>query len=161
MTSSSPGRRCDPWPITIIAFFALFISFLASFIVFASRQHVDLVREDYYEEELRFQQQLDRVKRTQGSGQSASVAYSADQHCIAVRLPFATAENMTGRIHLYRPSDAKLDCDWPLIVDSQGQQRLDASQLQAGLWRVRVQWLRNGQEYYCDQAVVVPHRPIL
>jgi nitrogen fixation protein FixH len=155
MTHPNPQPRRNPWPIVITAYFAVFISFLVGFIIFATRQHVDLVRSDYYEEELRFQQQLDRVKRTQLSGQSAAIQYDSRHECITLDLPGAGGP-ANGSIHLYRPSDAKLDRDLPLSVDAQGRQSLDARALQTGLWRVRVQWTRQGQEYYSDQAIVIP-----
>ncbi len=45
-------------------FFILFGGYIAGFIVFASRQKMDLVRNDYYDQEIRYQQQIDRVQRT-------------------------------------------------------------------------------------------------
>src|SRR5947207_839195 len=61
-TMTKPRR--NPWPIAIIAYFAVFISFIVTFIVWASHQRVDLVRADYYEAEIKFQQQIDRVERS-------------------------------------------------------------------------------------------------
>ena len=38
-------------------------------------------------------------------------------------------------------------------------QRLDASGLAPGLWRVRVSWTSEKQNYYLEQAVVVGSKP--
>jgi len=153
MNAPLPSR--NPWPIAIVAYFAVFISFIVTFIVFATRQHVDLVRNDYYEEEIRFQDQLDRVRRTRQLNGNVAVTYNAEQRCILLNLPAAQAIQTTGRIHLYRPSDANLDRDVLLALDAQGVQRLDAANLRDGLWKVRIQWAVDGQEYYFDQRVVV------
>jgi hypothetical protein len=147
----------NPWPIAIIVFFVVFFSGLVSFIVFAAHQHVDLVRSDYYEEEIRFQQQLDRVERTRQIAEPVAVTYDTAGRGITIKLPAAHAQPKTGLIHLYRPSDARLDYAVPLAPDSDGSQRLDASKLRSGLWKVRVQWSVEGQEYYFDQKVIVPH----
>jgi hypothetical protein len=155
MNNPSPAQRRNPWPIAIVVYFILFISFIVTFIVFATRQHVDLVRDDYYEEEIRFQRQLDRVQRTRDLDGRAAVTYNATQRCIIIKLPAAQPSQTTGQIHLYRPSDAKLDQAVQLALDTNGAQRVDATHLRDGLWKVRVQWFVDGQDYYVDQPVVV------
>jgi nitrogen fixation protein FixH len=42
-----------------------------------------------------------------------------------------------------------------LDPDAKGAQRLDASSLEPGLWRVRVSWTSEKQNYYLEQKVVV------
>jgi nitrogen fixation protein FixH len=145
----------NPWPITITVFFIVFFSGLVAFIVFATTQHVDLVRADYYEEEIRFQQQIDRVNRTRQMAPDVTVAYDSGRHCIIIRLPLAQAGQASGQVHLYRPSDARLDQKLPLNLTADGSQRLDATKLRSGLWKVRVQWAVAGQEFYHDEAVVI------
>ena len=63
MTANPPSR--DPCPIAIGTFFLFFFASLLVFVVYATRQKDDLVRADYYEQEMRFQEQVDRVDRTQ------------------------------------------------------------------------------------------------
>ena len=43
----------------------------------ACSQKVDLVSPDYYEQELKFQGQIDRVERTRRAASQAAVAYDA------------------------------------------------------------------------------------
>jgi nitrogen fixation protein FixH len=150
----TPNSR-NPWPIAITVFFIIAFSGLIAFIVFATTQHVDLVRSDYYEEEVRFQEQLDRVNRTRQIAGQVTVAYDSVQQCITVHLPAAQAAGASGHIHLYRPSDARLDQELPLQLTAEGSQRVPARQLRSGLWKVRVQWSVGGQEYYYDDAVVI------
>jgi len=139
-----------------MAFFALFIMFIVAFIVFATRQKIDLVRHDYYEEEVRFQQQLDRLTRTRPVHAEVAVAYDAGHQQITLTLPAAHAHRpATGQIHFYRPSDAGLDRDIELAVNFDGIQEVDAQKLRAGLWKVRVFWNVDGQEYFFDQPIVV------
>jgi hypothetical protein len=148
-------KRRNPWPIVITGYFIVFFAGLVAFIAFASGHREDLVRADYYEQEIRFQKQLDRVQRTRAIEQPVNVAYDAGQKCITIQLPLAHAAQTGGRIHLYRPSDARLDRDLDLVTDVAGKQRLDAATLRTGLWKVRVEWTVAGEEYFMDQAVVV------
>lgn len=152
---SNPPQYRNPWPIAIVTFFIVFATFLATFIFWGLGQKQELVAENYYENEVRYQQQLDRMNRTQALETQTAVTFDAVKNCIVVRLPATQAHWASGRIHLYRPSNAKLDHDVPLAVNAAGVQVLDAKALAAGLWKVRIEWRVNGQEYFFDQAVVV------
>jgi len=134
---------------------------LVTLIVFSTTQRVDLVRSDYYEEEIHYQDQLDRLKRAGAIEESIHVSYDSLQRCIRVQLPILHAAQSAGTIHLYRPSDARLDQLLPLTLDAQGTQIVDARQLRSGLWKVRLQWSLAGKEYFADRPLVLPvlHRP--
>ena len=148
--------KLNPWPVAIISFFVMAIAFIVSFIVFASGQRADLVRQDYYEEEIRFQHQIDRVSRTESISAQVGIAYDSAGRFIAVTLPALQADQQpTGRILLYRPSDARLDQSIRLALDPTGVQRLDAKRLRSGLWKIRVQWNVSGQEFFFDKSIVV------
>lgn len=143
------------WPIGIVAYFALALIFLISFIVWASRQREDLVSENYYDKEVRYQQQLDQMNRAQPLQSQIAVAYDAVLQNIVITLPAGQALKAVGQIRLYRPSDARLDRDLPLAVDAAGLQRLDAKDLSQGLWKVRVRWNVGGEDFFVDRSVVV------
>jgi nitrogen fixation protein FixH len=146
----------NPWPIFIVAYFIVFITFIVLFIIFASRQKMDLVRGDYYDEEIRYQEQLDRMNRTQQINAQTAIAYDFGRQTISISLPAIHAHRpVTGRIRLYRPSDDTLDRDVPLAVNSDGRQSVDASNLQPGLWKIRVYWTVDGRDYFSGESVVV------
>jgi len=151
--SSSPF---NPWPYAIIAFFVIAFIGIVSFTIFATRQRMELVRPDYYEEEMTYQSQLDRLERTRAIRAQVTVDYDVQQQAIKIALPNAHAGTAAaGRIQFYRPSDARLDHNVRLAVDAHGRQDVDARNLKAGLWKVRLFWEVDGQEYYFDRAVVV------
>lgn len=153
-TETKPTRNL--WPIGVIAACALFVAGTAGLIVVACLQKVDLVSKDYYEQELRFQGQIDRVERTRRTASQASVAYDEARKSITVSLPPEQAGRAVwGSVELYRPSAAGLDRAVKLEPDAKGVQRLDASGLAPGLWKVRVSWTVDHQDYYLDQRVVV------
>jgi len=151
-----PHQPRNPWPCAIIAYFIIFASAMAAWITYAVRQNMDLVGQDYYEQEIRYQQQLNRMSRTQTVRGEVSVAYDPAQQAITVQLPAAHGrQHASGSIQFYRPSDARLDRTAQLSVNSDGTQRLDAKNLRPGLWKIRVRWSAAGQDYFFDQPVVV------
>ena len=154
--SSDMNPTRNLWPTGIIVACALFVAGTAGLIVMACAQKDDLVRADYYEQELRYQSQIDRVERTRLAAAQAAVTYDNAKRCLTIALPPAQAARpITGSIHLYRPSAGALDRSFPLKVDANGLQSLDAAGLAPGLWKVRVSWTVDNQDYYLDQKVVV------
>jgi nitrogen fixation protein FixH len=147
----------NPWPLAITGFFVTIVVLLAGYVVFAFHQRQDLVASNYYDNEIRYQQQLDRLNHTQPLGDTAKVDYDAAQNSIVITLPPAPPAAQ-GQVTLYRPDDARLDCRLPLAVNAAGVQRLDAKGLRAGQWKVRVTWSAGGQEFFLDRAVVVEGR---
>jgi hypothetical protein len=159
MNPKAESQPFNPWPWALIAFFVFFVSLVAAFITFAVRQDMDLVREDYYEQEVRYQEQIDRMNRTLPFGNEVAVVYDPAVQAIDIRLPSRHAhEHLTGRIQFYRPSDASLDHDVPLLVGADGRQRIAAGALAGGLWNLQVFWEVNGEEFYTEQTVVIAER---
>jgi hypothetical protein len=149
----------NPWPVAIIVTFALFFAGTVGLVVMACSHKVELVSADYYEQELKFQGRIDRVERTRSAPAQATVTYDAGDKCIIVSLSAdQVGHEVSGRIELYRPSAADLDRAVKLDPDTNGVQRLDATGLAPGLWRVRITWTSEKQNYYLDQKVVLGSR---
>jgi nitrogen fixation protein FixH len=151
--STKPSR--NPWPIAIAGFFIIAVIFIATFIAFAMRQREDLVSSDYYEREVRYQSQLDAMKHSQAFAAQTVVTFEPAGQSIVITLPSQKNGGVKGSIHLYRPSDARLDRELPLALNAEGIQRLDAKTLSDGLWKVRVTWSAGGEEFFIDQPVVI------
>ena len=148
------------WPLGIILTLVVFFAGTVGLVVMACSQRVDLVSPDYYERELKFQGQIDQVERTHRAASQASVAYDAPGKCITVSLPADQAgHEISGRIELYRPSASGMDRAVKLAPDVKGVQRLDAAGLAPGLWKVRVSWTFDRQDYFLDEKVVVGAKP--
>lgn len=157
---SALTKKFNPWPFAIIAYFAVFIAGIVGFVIFATRQKMDLVRADYYDEEIRFQEQIDRANRTKSLNAPIAIRYDASRSTLFLSLPTTPAQRVTkGRVQLYRPSDARLDLATQLTLGDDGVQQLDAKKLKPGLWKVRVLWELDGQEYFFDKSIVIPPHP--
>lgn len=144
------------WPVGLVVVCSLFIGGIAVCITIAVRNREALVSTDYYDQEIRYQQRIDAIKRTQDQGAIPVIAY--DETAKAVTLNFATpasVQSATGTVTLYRPSDATLDHSVAFAPDAAGRQII-ASTLAAGFWRVKAEWFRDGQTFYAEQAIKAP-----
>jgi len=131
---SSPGlapSRWNPWPVCIVA-------------------------PDYYEQEVRYQGQIERIQRARQRAQLASVTYDANRKLIRITLPPGQDLGDTaGSIQLYRPSAMAQDRQFKLKPGRDGRQTIQTANLQPGLWEVRVSWTVGRQDYFIDQRVVI------
>lgn len=151
----------NPWPVSIIAFFALAICGAIAWVIFCSHHRVDLVAADYYEQEIRYQDQMDRTHRAASLQVPAKIDYDDVTRHITISLPTELArQELKGWVQLYRPSAASKDQKFPLQVDATGAQSINAQKLSDGLWHVRVSWNANGSDYFCEQKLVVGAKPI-
>ncbi len=137
------------WKIAIV--YIAFAMMTVGFVVFGSMQKVSLVEEDYYVKEIKYQEQIDRMKNAVESPDGFSVDYNAAQYLLS--LQYSGDELVTGEIHLFRPSDAKEDILLPLHPDETGLQNIDAKQLLKGLWVVKVNWTSGGKDYFKSQQI--------
>jgi len=151
----------NPWPVSIACFFVVAIAACASYVAFCLANPTELVSPNYYEQEIRYQSEMDRLRRGQETPQTAAVAYNSNERRIEVSLPptHVQTANFSGTVHLYRPSSAQLDQQIELRPDSNGLQSIEASALPPGPWRVKVSWSANGQDYQVDQKIILGSRP--
>lgn len=162
--SSAPATTTDsmkkilsnPWPYAIILYFCIFITAIGVFIAWAVRQKMDLVRHDYYADEMLFQGQIDAVSRTAPLKDQVSLRYDASAKKVELALPPShISENVTGRLRLYRPSDANLDRDIAVRLNAQGKQQIDVATLKPGLWKAQVSWTAAGQNYFYAETLFI------
>lgn len=153
----SPAPRFNAWPISIMAFFSVAILGCGTFIAFCSRHPADLISPNYYEEEVRYQGQIDRLQQTQQRSSQAAVVFNAATKRITVSLPAEHSRaRPSGQIQLYRPSAVNLDRHLKLETDPAGVQSIDAATLMPGLWKVRVSWTVADRDFFIDQKIIIP-----
>lgn len=146
----------NPWPWGIAGFLTGFACLVAGFGVFAARQHFDLVRVDYYEEELRYQDRIDALSRGREAGKGATLTLDGAGRGLSVRLPAgAGSDGAAGRLHLYRPSDASLDRQLALSPGRDGVQHCDLAGMKAGFWRARLTWREGSEEFMQESSFVL------
>jgi hypothetical protein len=145
-----PSRNLWPWGILLA--FGLFFTGTIGLVVVACSHRMDLVSADYYEREIKYEGQLDRLRR---AGSQASIVYNAPAQRLQIGLPLSPGAPLSGFIELYRPSSAALDCRYPLSLDAGGVHTLDVRNLSPGLWKVRVSWNATGQEFFAEKSVIL------
>ncbi len=144
------------WPFGISLSLLLFVAFLVGTLLFSRTVPVNLVSDDYYENSLKYQQQLERIQLTRNLSSPPKWRYLPGGQSALLELPAnALSPNTVGQITLVRPSDARKDRTLPLQIDKTGRQQVSLAGLDKGLWRVRVIWGEKGTEFYDEQVLVL------
>lgn len=161
MSIDSDKSPFNPWPYSIIGFFVIAIVAAVVWVGFCIGHSTDLVAADYYEQEVQYQDQIDRMERGQSLAGRASITYEGESGSIRIVVPPEHAAlKPIGVIHLYRPSEASLDQTLRLNVSPDGEQRLDVGLLKPGLWDVRLRWTVEGSEFFLNEKLSIGVRPL-
>lgn len=142
-------KRWNPWPYAIVLAMLLFISSIAYAVALMMDTDVSLVAEDYYGEELRYQEQIDIERRTIQTDRIPKLV--AEKNGTAVTIEFtenSSIEMGAGEISFERPADPNLDFKVPVNPGPDGKQFIDLGKAEKGLYLVRISWQEAEQDYY-------------
>ncbi len=154
MSNNRPPAPFSPWPYSLIVFFALFILAVVSYAHFAIQNDIELVAPDYYDRELKYGAQMERIARTQALGDAVKLTRDADKQSLVLSLPPThVAANPTGEITLYHPAKATRDRQFPLELKTDGMQAIPYEWLAGGRWKVQIAWTAGSLDYYLEESV--------
>ena len=133
--------------VTIIAF----VIFILVLVTISIRQDdIHLVTENYYEEEIKYQEHIQREKATASLGRDVLLL---DSHAKVIKLDLPIGAE--GSLHFFRPSDARLDRKIPIIITNLGGSEIPLRSLLPGYWRVQLNWTENGVNYYQEKKIAL------
>ncbi len=139
----------NPWPYAIIAYFIIFISSMVSWVVFAVHNEQELVRTDYYEQELKFQTEIERL--TRAASAPFKINYQSATQNLAISLP---SDASKASLHFYRPSKSSLDRTLKLTL-KEGHQTLDLRDFSPGLWKLHFTWTAKEVEFSRHESLIL------
>lgn len=142
--------KFNPWPVVITLICVAAFATAASVVVIMVSKKVELVAPDYYAQDQRHSEQMERERRANALALPVTVTYEKSASSITIQYP---EKDINGTVTLYRPSDLTMDRSVEIAVDEHQQQKISADKLADGLWRVRLQWNQNGEEYYQENAI--------
>lgn len=142
------------WGTGIVITTILFMALTIGSTLFFMNQKVELVHDNYYERELNFQHQVDKLQRTAEMG--ADVNIEADKNSLTLVFPSKFLnDKISGQVLLYRASSSIKDAVMAVAPDTSGTQVIGTSGLNKGLWKVEVAWSSGNNEFYTEKKVMV------
>ena len=141
------------WGTGIVIGIIVFVVISITMTVIFMTQDVSLVSDNYYEKSLSYQDEIDKQNRTNSLDEQVKINYNGDVIKIAFSSTYLNKE-IPGEIFFYRPSDPKLDFKLPLQL-VEGNQIIPVSRLEKGFWRIKLNWIMDGNGYYSEKAITI------
>ncbi|ROL59344.1 hypothetical protein D9V86_10775 [Bacteroidetes/Chlorobi group bacterium ChocPot_Mid] len=142
------------WGWGIAVFYSAFVLFLIGNVVFSFFQRTDLVTENYYNDELAYQQTIHKAERAKRLEGNLNIVQGAST--IAIQFPEEVkGKKIEGSVLLYRPSDASADRKIRLNVNDNNFQVIDSRQLAKGLWVMKIDWFDGDSTYYNEEKITI------
>ena len=143
------------WGTGIVLAFIGFISFIMYFVINMNtndKYDHDLVTEDYYKEELEFQKTINKEQNAKDLKTNLSWK-KTDDGLLIIFPETLKAENISGKVFLYRPSNKQFDFETPISLSNHNLLIPD-KRLLDGRWNINVDWQYNGKSYLYKKQIV-------
>ncbi len=131
-----------------------FVCFMLFLVISAFRQNFDLVSEDYYGKELKFQEQIQRQTNQQQLNDSLTIIM--DETKLKINFPNDfEGKKITGEILFFRPSDAKKDLKVTIEPTYEGSQQFPIQLFTKGMYKVQLDYKVSGINYYVEKNIMI------
>lgn len=141
------------WGYRIVVAFVLFMTFIVSMVVYVSSKGADLVAEDYYMQEVNYQDIIDAKKNSVALNQEVKVQQDAQK--VVVFFPKAVAKNIEGTIHFYHPQHTDKDVVKPITLNEGRNQSINKAGLTKGNYTIKLLWKEGDKSYYIEKTCFV------
>jgi hypothetical protein len=136
----------------IVVAFIFFAGFIATLVTVCVRQDSPLVTSEYYKEELKYQEQIERSDNARTLADIPAITINNQR----LRLDYALLPAVrNARVNLFRPSDPQLDQHFTIEQSSATSQSFEIRQPSPGLYRAKMTWEQAGKEYYIEKVIVL------
>lgn len=143
------------WGTGLAVFIAVFIGTLF-FVLFQSTKHTEsLVIDNYYEEDLAYQQMMEKKQNTSSLPVKVKVDYSVEEKMIHLYFPEDSIGTIEGKILLYNPLSDKFDISHDFNLGEGTRYDVPTSDLHTGKLKVKIDWMRNGKSYYQEEDLII------
>jgi len=138
------------WAMGISVMYVGFALAMVGLVLFSTTQRVDLVAPNYYENEIKYENHIATVKRTQALSEKPTWRISMDR--IEFLFPVSWNDSdISGSFKFYRPSNSGADFN-VTIKPLQHSQQLSIDKLARGMWKLQITWKVKEIEFY-DETV--------
>lgn len=142
------------WGTGIVIGLILFIGFILVMVFMMSTEKkydYDLVTEEYYKEELRFQDEIDAENNAFLLSEKVRVLREPEGLLLVFPKELEN-DKILGTVFLYRPSNKRLDFEIPLEL-TKSQLLIPKDRLLDGRWNIIVRWRSDEKDYLFKEEI--------
>ena len=140
------------WGNGIFIFYVLFVGALVFQLVKSFQYDHSLVVDDYYQKDIEYQKQFDKLKNTKELSEPLRIKYLKEENQVKIVFPedITTAK---GEILFYRANDKSKDFQLP--IENAKDIFVPTSFLVRGEWTVSVDWVTDDVAYFEENNIQI------
>lgn len=139
------------WGYKIFIAYTIFATGILFLVYKANQQSFDLVTENYYEAELKYQDVIDQKGNVNLLSEPPKISHTVNTVSIQLPKEFLN-QNVAGEIYLYRPSDATKDIRKNFSTE-QGFYQLNLGQDLSGSYELKLSWQAGGKRFFEEKRI--------
>lgn len=141
------------WGAGIAVSYLGFVAMILVLVVMSTGEKIDLVTSQYYVEELKFQDKIDKVKRA--AALTSPLTWEVTGTAVKIQFPDSQKDSkLTGTVNFYCPSNDKNDRHFK-VEPVEGSQVIPVSDIPKGRYQIQFDWSSGGQSYWNEGVVVI------
>ena len=142
------------WGHGITIGYVLFVVYILYFVFSSFTHDKDLVADDYYAQEVVFQDRIEEEKNAEKF--NSEVGLTQTSGGVQIQFQSIVLEDFTeGEVYFFRPSNAEFDLRIPLTLDETGSLTIPAQMLHAGRYEVQLSWKGKADNYFIKRNIVI------
>jgi hypothetical protein len=126
------------------------------FVYRSVKEGFDLVSPDYYNKEIKYQQQIDKMQNTLSLKDKPVPVYNKENQKIEIKFPIDSGNSkISGDIVFFKPDNAALDFKVEINPGENNVQEINAATIRKGFWKVKTSWYVNTTSYYQEDNLFI------
>ena len=141
------------WGNKLILVFIGFAGLMATLVYKAVHTPFELVRKEYYQDELRYQ---DKIDGRANAALLSAVSVTEAENALVIQLPKEmNGMALEGELWLYCKTAAARDIRLPLLPDAQGRVMIERKKLLANQYLLKLSWETADKKYYMEKEITI------
>jgi hypothetical protein len=142
------------WGYKILVVYIVFIAGIVTLVYKSSVQNQDLVVEDYYNQELKYQYKIDEAKRADSLKEQVTYTIKNDE--VIIKFPGEMRGlPLKANILLYCAKDEQKDIQKE-VVTNDAMIHFPIPAGEKGIFTLKITWTVNNTNYYFEQKIIIP-----
>lgn len=140
------------WGTKIGLLYTAFVVFILVMVYLAFGQKFDLVTEDYYAEEMKYQSTIDNKARAENLEGNLTTGIDGPN----LKIIFPQKQTLIeGTINCFRPSDENKDFTEDFKTET-GIHKIALNKFIRGKYTLKIKWREGELDFYKEQIVIIP-----
>jgi hypothetical protein len=142
------------WGIRILTLYLGFVALIGCMVGLTMSQKVELVSQDYYQQEILYQKKMNRLSAAKSLRNP--LTWKIEKGKIEIKFPQQFDNKpVQGIITIYRPSDSRLDQTIKFRQETCNGMNIPIKPLINGLYKLDIQWEMEKREYESEAIITI------